>query len=391
MLKAVIFDLDGVIIDSEPMHARAAILALAQFGVTLNIESILDFVGTSDRKMMQTLQHIYQIPASVEELVAAHQAQKKALLAHEGYAPIPHVTHLIHQLSEQGLQLALASSSPMHEILDALEALHIRDCFQVIVSGMELEHPKPAPDIFLAAAARLKVEPSECIVFEDSFVGITAAKAAGMTRIGFLNPHSGKQNLESVDFVIESFEEIDLPFITKVYKRAHGEPVTVMETERLIIRELSVSDIIDMYEIYRSPEVREFIDDIDDYINIEIEKHKAYIKNVYSFYGYGYWGVFSKETGKLIGRCGIQNTEVEGKPEIELGYLLDVNYWGKGYALECAEAVLRYAADELHISRIVAVIDKQNHRSRRVAEALHMHYERDVEKNHRCCDLYVTN
>lgn len=388
MLKAVIFDLDGVIIDSEPLHTKAVVQALRQYNVELTQDYCNQFIGTTVVHMMETIRNDYSLQASVEELIRADQTARQQLLQSETYPVVPNIRGFIADLYEHGVQLAVASSSTQEEIEAVIHRLSLEPFFSVLLSGTKVAHPKPAPDIFLEAARRLSVEPSECVVVEDSFLGVTAAKAAGMTRIGFLNPNSGNQDLSHVDFVVESFEEIGFKFVNQVYLRSKGEPITIATTERLIIRELTIKDIQTMYAIYQEPEVRKFIDDIDDYMQVEIEKHKAYIKNVYSFYGYGYWGVFSRESDKLIGRCGIQNNEINRKMEIELGYLLDVNHWGNGYALECVKCVLSYAFFELNIPRVVAVIDKFNIRSQKVAEKVGMKCEKEIEHNQRNCYLY---
>lgn len=389
MLKAVIFDMDGVIIDSEPLRVKAVILAMQKFGLTLTEDFCYKFIGTTSVHMFETIRKDYNLSVPVIELIAANEATKKELLKVESYPIIPYVKELIQDLYNNGLKLAIASSSSMEEIKATVQTLDISSYISALISGSEVKNPKPAPDIFLKTAQELKVDPSECIVLEDSYVGVTAAKAAGMTRIGFLNSHSGIQDLSQVNFVIEGFEEINYKFVSQIYQRSKGLPVTIATTKRLIIRELTVDDIKHMYQIYQAKEVREFIDDIDDYLAVEVEKHKAYIKNVYSFYGYGYWGVFSRTTNKLIGRCGIQNNTIDGKTEIELGYLLDVNHWGYGYAVECTKSVLDYAFTELKIPRIVAVIDILNERSKKVAHHLGMKVEKEIKYNGRNCSLYV--
>ena len=391
MLKAVIFDMDGVIIDSEPLHAKAAVNAMKKFGVDITEEFCYGFVGSTAKHMLEVIKEQNSLSASIDDLMQANLAAKKELLAAEDYPIIPYVKELIIDLHSHGIKLAIASSSPLEEINQTVKKLELEKYISVIVSGMQVENPKPAPDIFLRTANGLEVDPSECVVIEDSYNGVTAAKTAGMTRIGFLNPHSGNQDLSQVNFVIEGFEEINHQFIEQIYQRSKGLPVTIATTSRLIIRELAVDDIKHMYNIYQAPEVRQFVHDIDDYLNVEIEKHKAYIKNVYSFYGYGYWGVFSRQTGELIGRCGIQNNEIDGKVEIELGYLLDVKHWGYGYAIECTKCVLEYAFFSLGIPRIVAVIDVLNERSKRVAEHLGMSVEKEIFHNGRKCLLYSIN
>ena len=206
-----------------------------------------------------------------------------------------------------------------------------------------------------------------------------------------LTPEVIEEDFDGVDIfdvLLESFEGLTPSFFLHVWQRKQKIPVTIANTRRLIIRELTVADIPDLYPIYKDPEVAKFIDDIDDYKEMEMAKQAAYIRNVYNFYGYGLWGVFSKTSGGLIGRCGIENHVVDGQDEIMLSYLLDSNHWGYGYALECCRAVFQYAYHALDIDYIVAVIDKENVRSLHTAKNLGMKPEKDLIYKNRDAVLY---
>ncbi|MEE3393338.1 MAG: GNAT family N-acetyltransferase [Lachnospiraceae bacterium] len=193
--------------------------------------------------------------------------------------------------------------------------------------------------------------------------------------------------ISNADIIITSYEGLDEGIFKNVLRRHNGEPVIIADTRRLIIREITADDIKDLYDIYRDPEVSRYIENIDDFYDREVEKQKAYIKNYYSFYGYGLWGVVSKTSGRIIGRCGIENHRIDGRDEIMLSYLLDTDHWGYGYALECCRAVLKFADLELHLKRIVAVIDKRNERSINTAKNLSMTLEKEV--NFKGCDSYL--
>lgn len=389
MLKAVIFDMDGVLVDSEPMHAKANILALQKFNISIPMEYCYRFIGSTTYFMCQSIVKDFSLDVSPEELLEANIEMKKELLQKEGHLPIPYVVDLIKDLHAHGIKLAIASSSPLDEIEGVMSSLQIKQYFDIYISGMSVAHPKPAPDIFLKAADLLQISPSECIIIEDSMNGVNAAYAAGITSIGFANPNSGKQDLKNAAMQIEGFEEIDFSFLQKVHQHAHNEPVVIAVTERLILRELTLSDIIDLYQIYQSPEVIKYIDDIDNNLEVEIEKHKAYIQYAYHFYGYGLWGIFLKEDGHLIGRCGIENKMIDGVEEVELGFLIDLNYWGQGIAVESTKAVLSYTFTELQISRVVAIIDKQNDNSIKVVESIGMKRDSELFHNHHSCYKYV--
>lgn len=378
MLKAIIFDMDGVIIDSEPQHARAAVQVFSRHGAPADYEYCAGFIGSSTKTMAEDAIEHFGIASDPEELLKELNAEKKAVLKEEGYQILPGVKELIRNLYHNGIRLAIASSSSPSEIEQTVKALGIKKYFTKLISSAHVEHPKPAPDSFALALKELGVSPKETLVVEDSCLGAQAAKAAGITCVGYVNPHSGDQDLSAADVLLESFESVDFRFFNNVHIRSTGNPITIADTKRLIIREMSVEDVPHMYEMYQNPEVRKYIPDIDEYLEVEVEKQAAYIRNVYSFYGYGIWGVFSKTTKQMIGRCGIENLIIDGREEIALSYLLDSKHWGYGYALECCNAVLDYARRELDISRIVAVIDKQNARSIHTARNLNMRLEKEI-------------
>lgn len=363
MIKAVIFDMDGVIIDSEPMHTKAAILAMKKYNVDVDMDYLQKFVGSTTTYMCQKLVEEFSLEITVNELLEYNDEMKQKLLMEEGHIVIPYITELMKSLYENNIRLIIASSSPSKDIEEVMDSLSIRQYFIGYVSGAMVAHPKPAPDIFLEAANRLGVEPSECIVIEDSFHGVTAAKAAGMTCIGFINPNSGMQDLTKADILVEGFDEIDFAFINKVYQRAHGYPETILETEHFIIRDLTIDDMNELYRMMQTPQINRYLEQIPESLDTFKEQHKAYIKNIYHLYGFGLWGVFTKDELRLAGRCGIEYKTVDGDECYEIGYLIDTTYQGQGYAQEIVTAVISYAFSMLGVHRIVALIHPDNQRS----------------------------
>jgi RimJ/RimL family protein N-acetyltransferase/predicted HAD superfamily phosphohydrolase YqeG len=313
---------------------------------------------------------------------------KKYLLDKEGHTVIPYIIDLMKDLHNHQIKLIIASSSPSAAIEEVMDTLQIKKYFSGFVSGMMVAHPKPAPDIFLEAARQLEVDPSECLIIEDSYHGVTAAQAAGITCIGFVNPSSGNQNLSKAAVLVEGFDEVDYTFVNKVYRYAHMEPATMFTTEHFILRELKISDMEALYQICQQPAIKEFLDDFDDNLEIEKEKLTAYIHNIYHFYGFGLWGVFTKDNNRLIGRCGIELKMLEDEEVYEIGYLLDPSYHGHGYAKEFVTETLNYCFTELAIHRIIAIIDKNNLRSAHLAEQVGMRRFGECVKNHRDCYKY---
>ena len=388
MLKAIIFDMDGVIIDSEPQHEKAALRVFSRYGIDADAKYHAKYIGSSTRKMAEETIAQFHLTVAVEKFLEELNQEKKTVLKEEGYQPLPGILELIKKLRQKGIHLAIASSSSPSEIEHAAKALGLRKYFDKFISSAHVKNPKPAPDIFLEALKEMGVSPKEAVIVEDSCNGCLAAKAAKTACVGYVNLHSGSQDLSSADVLLESFEGIDERFFHHILQRSQGLPVTIANTRRLIIRELTPEDTKEIYKMYQDPDIRRYIPEIDDYLEIEMEKQAAYIRNVYSFYGFGIWGVYSKTSGKLIGKCGIENQMVDGIEEISLSYLLDSKYWGYGYAIECGKAVFNYAKSQLDITRVVAVIDEKNKRSIRTAQNLDMVLEKEVLYKNRKCHLY---
>lgn len=389
MLKAIIFDFDGVIIGNEEQNGQAAINVFRRHGANVDDHYYDRFIGSTKKQMVTTVIKELRFSMSVDELLAEVEAEKKAIQRTKGFKPSPGIKELLKNLYQHGYYTAITFSSPMTEDdKSILKSMEITKFLKKMISAPKEINPKPAPDLFSFALKELGIKAEEAMVVEDSEIGIDAAKAAGISCVGY-NFFTKNQDLKNADVLLESFENIDYRFFKNVHSRSNGIPITIANTKHLIIAEMSVEDIEMMYEIYKDPEVRKYVPDIDEYMNYELEKLEAYIKNVYSFYGYGIWGVYSKPSKRLIGRCGLENQMVDGKEEITLSYLLDKEHWGLGYALESCKAVFEYAKNELDIKRIVAVIDKENARSIETAKHLNMLYEKEVEFQGKACDLYA--
>lgn len=393
MLKAVIFDMDGVIVDSEPVHAKAAAFALKKYKVDISIEYFYQFIGSTTYYMCQKMIEDYNIDATPETLLDLNNEMKQYLLEKEGYPVIPYVIDLMKDLHSHGIKLIIASSSMPEAIQRVMQSLHIESYFEGFISGMQVANPKPAPDIFLAACDFLSVSPEECIVIEDSTNGVNAAYQAGITSIGFVNPNSGNQDLSKAAILVEGFDEVDYEFIKEVYQDTHKKPFKI-ETERLLIREVTLEDIPSLYELYQDLDSKEYPDDFKNNMDLDTmyELHKAYIENVYQIYGHGLWGVFTKKENKLIGRCGVAYKSIQGNPEYEIGYLIGKPYQRKGYAKEGVTAILNYTFHTLNASSLVAIIHKDNNKSIAFAESIGMKLSGEIHRGHRDCYLFrLTN
>ncbi len=387
MLKAILFDMDGVIIDSEPLHAKAAVNAMKKFGITITTDFCYSFIGSTAKHMLEVIKEEWNLSSSIEELMSANEEAKKELLQQAGYPGIKGIRPLMEALNNDGYKIAIASSSPIEDILDTVERLQLGSFVKKTVSGMQVAHPKPAPDIFLVAAKELDVLPEECLVIEDSTNGLNAAKAAGMARLAFQNPNSGKQDLSSANYIVEGFDEVTPYFLYYVYQHAHNLPAVITSTSRLILRELSLKDMQGLHNILSEPSTARFSGEPARTIGELIKLHKAYIPAAYHFRGYGLWGIFLKSTGELVGRCGFELSEAEVSPGIELGYLIGEKHRNNGYAFEAANACL-LLCNRLGLPEVFSVVQKDNPASLHLSEKLGMRAVNEIMRNGNPCTVF---
>lgn len=203
---AVIFDMDGVIVDSEPWHEQAFcdVLRDLGWGDTHGLR-FADYVGRRDHDLWIDFIARNRPVQSLEELLALKRNRTLDLLRRQ--QPVfPGLPELLEQLYSR-CPLALASGSERPIVEAVLELGKLRDCFRVTISGNDVTNGKPAPDIFLETARRLGVAPQDCWVIEDSKPGVAAALAAGMRVIAITNTHPAKE-LSHATVVAKTYEEI---------------------------------------------------------------------------------------------------------------------------------------------------------------------------------------
>lgn len=211
VIEAFIFDLDGVILDSEPIHLAVSNLLLPDTIDPVSWENYERFIGKKDVHYFSYLKEYAQFSESVETLVSRYKVKLDHYFRGQEDLPIiPGIEDLIRQIAASGRKLAIASSSSHVNIKHVLDAAKLGQFFPIQVSGEDVENGKPAPDIYLEAARRLNVKTNQTVAVEDSEPGVQSALAAGLYTIGFTNPGSGKQDLSRAHAIIDRMPDLTL-------------------------------------------------------------------------------------------------------------------------------------------------------------------------------------
>jgi HAD superfamily hydrolase (TIGR01509 family) len=206
--QAVIFDMDGVLADSEPVYYAAMQNVLGPLGFEITDEHQRQVMGSSIEATWAYFRETFDLEGPVDSLVEAYDLQLRRLLA-EVHEPLPGVREVIARLREREVPIAVATSS-IPEWIDALlGGLGLQDAFDATATAREAGASKPAPDVYLLAASRLEMDPASCIAIEDTPTGLASAKAAGMFVIQTRSASSAFPPLEGADLVLDSL--LDFP------------------------------------------------------------------------------------------------------------------------------------------------------------------------------------
>lgn len=211
MIKAIIFDMDGVLVDSEPFHIEIEKQQFLQSKLSVSNEEHSQYMGVASDVMWKEIAEHHSINVSVEDLIEQFKIKSIQYFSELEEIPImPGLVDFLEKLSRNNFPMAVASSSYPEIIKIILEKTGLRKYFQVVVSSQEAGKSKPEPDVFLLAARKLGIPAKECMVVEDSANGIKAAQAAGMSCVAYQGTGANPQSQKEADAVVKSYGQLEM-------------------------------------------------------------------------------------------------------------------------------------------------------------------------------------
>jgi HAD superfamily hydrolase (TIGR01509 family) len=205
-MKGVLFDMDGVLLDSEEYICRAGVLMFEEKGFRVDPADFLEFTGMGENRYLGGVAEKNGIPFRLEK-DKARTYEIYGEIVRGRLSPFPGVKEFIGRCLNRGIRIAVASSADAPKVRINLEEIGIpASTFHAVVTGLDIEHKKPAPDIFLEAAARIGVDARECLVIEDAVSGVAAGKAAG-ARVLALTTSFSAEELSGADWIAASLTE----------------------------------------------------------------------------------------------------------------------------------------------------------------------------------------
>ena len=201
--RAVLWDMDGTLIDSEEFHWKSWQLTLQDEGIPITREQFLSTFGQRNDSIISLWLGSKATPERAARISESKETMYRHLVRRDGISPLPGVADWVRRLHGQGWRQAIASAAPRANIETVLEVLSATHIFDAVVSAEDVHRGKPDPEVYLLAAARVGVAPVRCVVVEDAAAGIDAARAAGMRSIGV---GKNSKRLAGADLVVRSLD-----------------------------------------------------------------------------------------------------------------------------------------------------------------------------------------
>lgn len=227
----------------------------------------------------------------------------------------------------------------------------------------------------------------ETIVIADLPETVSMLLKAGWYVVILYHERNRNQTFGPARYAVEDVFSLEYRSYEEAFKRLAGLPWDILETDRLKVRESTVEDVDDFYRIYKEPSITLYMEDLYQEKEAEHAYMKAYIDQIYGFYGYGLWTVVLKKTGQVIGRAGLSIREGYDLPE--LGFVIDAAYQNQGYGFEVCKGILAYAKAELAFDMVQALTDARNLISKHLLEKLGFVFRRDVPGSDRTYQLFT--
>lgn len=206
-LQLVIFDMDGVLVDSEPLHTEAKFAVLRRFGVNQRPDLSWS-VGRPNQELWQRLIQEYRLPATATQCEEFQYLQILEWMRQRKMRPCPGIMPLLDWLEQRRISVAVASSSDRSFVTEVLRLLGLEERIGYVACGDDVPRKKPAPDVYRKVLEQFGVQPDEAAAIEDSCSGSTAAFEAGIPCIGYRNPSSGDQDLTKTMIVVDHLEQV---------------------------------------------------------------------------------------------------------------------------------------------------------------------------------------
>jgi len=219
-LKAVIYDLDDLMVNSNGLHVKASEVVLSKFGYSqdeLPKDSGNRFVGMKVSEILEVMHSFFKLKIPLKDF-EKERAEIFLELVKKELEIFPGVIESLNFFKKEGFKIALASSGTKEYIKAVFDKFGLEKYFDIVVSGDQVKKGKPDPQIFSLACQKLEVEPDEAVVLEDATVGIESAKGAGCVCIAIKNSYTPKQDLSKADLVLDSIKEINRQILEKLTK-----------------------------------------------------------------------------------------------------------------------------------------------------------------------------